>query len=378
MDIGRYNLAWNDFQSCTTNSLKDLIAREEFIDVTIACDDDKQIKAHKVILSACSEFFRNILLKNTHQHPLIYLDNLKIENLQALISFMYHGETNIPQDMFTDFIKAAQKYKIKGLNEQSEAIPQARKRRRFQSTSSSIAAPSVNIKEEAVPVGNEEINSVEVVKNTIVDTLINTKTKSEEDDEDMNESTSDVQVELTQVDVVEPMDDSESGDTYMFGDVPSNNDNICKTDESDPDYEEQGGDFLQNENKVFSEEESDGDDDDTNNGSIEDQIEIESIVDRKEKRSKPDSDYESIGEEESSDDEYEEESEGEESSDEESLDDESDSDENELIVKEELVYEIDDAMIVKPDNEDEKLLLENNNKNIKKEVHSEDSESEFL
>merc|ERR1711915_48374 len=202
--------------------------------------------------------------------------------------------------------------------------------------------------------------------------------KSEEDDEDMNESASDVQVELTQVDVVGPMDESESGDNYMFGDVPSSNDNICKTDESDPDYEEQGGDFLQNENKVFSEEESDGDDDDTTNGSIEDQIEIESIVDRKEKRSKPDSDYESIGEEESSDDEYEEESEGEESSDEESLDDESESDENELIVKEEIINEIDDTLIVKPDNEDEKLLLENNNKNIKKEIQSEDSESEFL
>ena len=176
MDKGRYNLAWNKFESCTSNSFKGLIAWEEFVDVTLACDGDKQVKAHKVILSACSEFFRNILLKNSHQHPLIYLDNLKVDILQALIDFMYLGETNIPQDMFSGFIKAAQKYKIKGLAEHSDDMAQVRTKKRRHLSVNKASTP-VSIKEECVV--NEE-PSVEILKHTIVGTLANNQAKMTE------------------------------------------------------------------------------------------------------------------------------------------------------------------------------------------------------
>ena len=118
-----YSLKWNEFESMAANTFKDLVSDNNFSDVTLVCEDGQQINAHKIILSSCSDFFRNILLKNSHPQPLIYLDNVNADQLEALINFMYLGETNIPQDMFSDFIKAAQKYKIKGLAEQDGEIP---------------------------------------------------------------------------------------------------------------------------------------------------------------------------------------------------------------------------------------------------------------
>ena len=54
----KYNLNRNEFGSSTVNTFKDLLSDEDFTDVTLACDDDKQIKAHKAILSSSSAFFQ--------------------------------------------------------------------------------------------------------------------------------------------------------------------------------------------------------------------------------------------------------------------------------------------------------------------------------
>ena len=76
MDPENYQLTRNDFELCTKNAFKNLLGEEDFSDVTLACSDNKQVKAHKVILGACSPFFKEILLRNPHQHPLIYLKGI--------------------------------------------------------------------------------------------------------------------------------------------------------------------------------------------------------------------------------------------------------------------------------------------------------------
>ena len=110
-------LSWSDYERCTLDALQLMIHREEFTDVTLVCDGDKQIRAHKIIISACSPFFRNILLKNPHPHPLIYLNGVKFDDLKCLIDFMYSGQTQVPQDDFRSFIKAGLDLSIQGLGE---------------------------------------------------------------------------------------------------------------------------------------------------------------------------------------------------------------------------------------------------------------------
>ena len=56
-------LRWNDFESNVSGAFKDLRAEADFFDVTLSCTDSngRSLQAHKVILSACSSFFKSLL-----------------------------------------------------------------------------------------------------------------------------------------------------------------------------------------------------------------------------------------------------------------------------------------------------------------------------
>merc|ERR1719318_2498756 len=88
-----------------------------FTDVTLVCDGDKQIKAHKVIIGSCSQFFKNILLKNPHHNPLIYLRGIKFEILEAIVKFVYLGETKVRKEEVDLFLDAIKDLKIDGFEE---------------------------------------------------------------------------------------------------------------------------------------------------------------------------------------------------------------------------------------------------------------------
>ena len=68
---------FNHFEIDIPNAFKQLWKDKDFADVTLATVDDHQIRAHKIILSSCSNFFRNILLNNPHHNPLIYLKDIR-------------------------------------------------------------------------------------------------------------------------------------------------------------------------------------------------------------------------------------------------------------------------------------------------------------
>ena len=66
-------LQWNDFKQNISASLGDLRGDKDFTDVTLVCEDGQQVEAHKVILVASSPFFKELLRKNKHSHPLVYM-----------------------------------------------------------------------------------------------------------------------------------------------------------------------------------------------------------------------------------------------------------------------------------------------------------------
>ena len=70
-------LQWNDFKQNISASLGDLRGDEDFTDVTLVCEDGQQVEAHKVILVASSPFFKELLRKNKHSHPLVYMRGLR-------------------------------------------------------------------------------------------------------------------------------------------------------------------------------------------------------------------------------------------------------------------------------------------------------------
>jgi len=75
------------------------------------------LAVHKVILSACSPFFRNVLRRNPHQHPLLYLKGVNYTDLQSVLNFMYHGEVNVAQEELNSFLSVAEDLRVKGLTQ---------------------------------------------------------------------------------------------------------------------------------------------------------------------------------------------------------------------------------------------------------------------
>jgi len=115
----KFCLKWNDFENNISSSFRELKDDKDFFDVTLACDD-RQLEAHKVILSACSPFFRSVLKKNPHQHPLLYLKGIKYEDILSVLNFMYHGEVNVAQEELNSFLAVAEDLQVKGLTQNDQ------------------------------------------------------------------------------------------------------------------------------------------------------------------------------------------------------------------------------------------------------------------
>ena len=111
MNLG---LVRNDFSFEAAKTLSSLFDQPDFSDVTLVCEDQKQILAHKVILASGSPFFKNILASNPHPQPLIYL-RVKFLDLQAIVSFMYTGQCKVAQNELDRFLEIAKSLDVVGL-----------------------------------------------------------------------------------------------------------------------------------------------------------------------------------------------------------------------------------------------------------------------
>ncbi|XP_036221597.2 protein abrupt isoform X1 [Bactrocera oleae] len=114
-----YALKWSEFQSSIVNCFQRLRDEEDFVDVTISCDQ-RSFAAHRVVLSACSPYFRKLLKSNPCKHPIVILRDVYSEHMECLLSFMYNGEVNIRQDQLQDFLKTAHMLQIRGLTDVSD------------------------------------------------------------------------------------------------------------------------------------------------------------------------------------------------------------------------------------------------------------------
>merc|ERR1712179_279188 len=112
----RFCLKWNQFHQNMKNVFREMREGQELFDVTLACDDGTYLEAHRIVLAACSTFFRNIFKINNHSHPWIYLKGIKSADLTAVVDFMYQGEVNVPQDDLSQFLGIAEDLQVKGLS----------------------------------------------------------------------------------------------------------------------------------------------------------------------------------------------------------------------------------------------------------------------
>ena len=119
----KFCLKWNNFEANISSALREIREDKEFVDVTLASEDDELIQAHKVIIGACSPFFRNILRRHSHSHPLLYLKGVKHKELVSVLNFMYTGEVSVAQQDLNSFLAVAQELRVKGLTQGAKTSP---------------------------------------------------------------------------------------------------------------------------------------------------------------------------------------------------------------------------------------------------------------
>lgn len=112
----QFCLRWNNHQSALVSVFDHLLQSEAFVDVTLAVEG-LLLRAHKLVLSACSPYFQAMFASHPAKHPIIILKDVRYGDLRALLDFMYKGEVAVDQDRLPSFLRLAETLKIRGLAE---------------------------------------------------------------------------------------------------------------------------------------------------------------------------------------------------------------------------------------------------------------------
>ncbi|KAL7030527.1 hypothetical protein ACKWTF_006695 [Chironomus riparius] len=164
MGSEQYCLRWNNHQSNLLGVFSQLLQDESLVDVTLACSEGTSIRAHKVVLSACSSYFQSLFLDHPAKHPIVILKDVRFAELRTLIEFMYKGEVNVEYCQLSALLKTAESLKVKGLAEmtnQSTASKEPERDRdserlRLHTPTTPSAAPSSSVKNEILELSSKQ------------------------------------------------------------------------------------------------------------------------------------------------------------------------------------------------------------------------------
>ncbi|XP_069686646.1 modifier of mdg4-like isoform X3 [Periplaneta americana] len=123
----QFSLRWNNFHSNLTSGFHALLQGEDLVDVTLAAGG-QFVQAHKIVLSVCSPYFKDLFKVNPCKHPIVILKDVCHKELVAILQFMYRGEVNVRQEELATFLKTAEMLQIKGLTgddslSEEESVP---------------------------------------------------------------------------------------------------------------------------------------------------------------------------------------------------------------------------------------------------------------
>ena len=116
-------LRWEDHHKSFFELAEDLCHQEQFIDVTISCGEHN-FPAHKLILSVCSPYFKNLFLRNPCKHPIVVLKDVHFKYMKLLLIFMYRGEVAVPQEDLPGLLKVARSLQVNLISKINRKEPQ--------------------------------------------------------------------------------------------------------------------------------------------------------------------------------------------------------------------------------------------------------------
>ncbi|XP_077293695.1 uncharacterized protein LOC143916454 [Arctopsyche grandis] len=120
--VEQFTLRWNKFHSNVSAGFVALLEHEELVDVTLAAEG-QLLRAHKLVLSLCSPYFKRLFAAHPHDHPVVILKDVTLAELRDILHFMYRGEVNICQQDLSSFLHTAELLQVRGLSEHPPDIP---------------------------------------------------------------------------------------------------------------------------------------------------------------------------------------------------------------------------------------------------------------
>ena len=111
----KFCLKWNQFDQNLKSSLSRMRDSAQLTDVTVLCEDGTRFAAHRLILAACSSFFKQIFITNDNSPAWIYLKGVESLMLRFMLEYVYVGEVEVPEQSLAKFLETAGELKIKGL-----------------------------------------------------------------------------------------------------------------------------------------------------------------------------------------------------------------------------------------------------------------------
>ena len=119
----QFSVKWNDFHTHMSESFVKLKNTGDFVDVTLISDDHSQVKAHKVVLAASSDYFKELLQKNKDTKPNLCLVSINSEELANIITYIYTGQIQLELRDLNRFLSIANQLKLEGLINNEENVP---------------------------------------------------------------------------------------------------------------------------------------------------------------------------------------------------------------------------------------------------------------
>ena len=89
-------------------------------DVTLVCDDKTKVKAHQMVLKACSPVFTSMLEGVDHPKPVIFLRSVQPQELESILQFMYLGQATFYAERMNEFLNVARILEVKELSKDIE------------------------------------------------------------------------------------------------------------------------------------------------------------------------------------------------------------------------------------------------------------------
>uniref|UniRef100_A0A8D8ZA63 Protein bric-a-brac 2 n=1 Tax=Cacopsylla melanoneura TaxID=428564 RepID=A0A8D8ZA63_9HEMI len=109
-----FHLRWNNHLTNLRSLLESLYNDQNLVDVTLSCKDGT-VRAHKLMLSACSPYFETIFRSHEVEHPVVILKGVSKKEMKCLVDYMYVGSLEVSEDELPSLLSVANELQIKGL-----------------------------------------------------------------------------------------------------------------------------------------------------------------------------------------------------------------------------------------------------------------------